>query len=187
MALQIFGVVAAFVGLTAGIVTINEFRISRRLRRITTFPIKISRAVSFSQYRNALKNCADQISASSHLPQVVVGVQYGGMPAASDVAKFCHADLRRVRTILSGEDPPICESVELEFDPKVLTDKHVLVVDNCIHTGTTLRKVVEAIPSHAASVHSLVAHKNDSGHVANVYEATYYLFESKKKLDHLLR
>ena len=69
----------------------------------------------------------------------VVGVHYGGMGVAADIARRDYVPLLRVQSHYVESSAGIeCKAVEPEFSGGRVEGRRVLIVDNSIRTGNTL-------------------------------------------------
>lgn len=125
---------------------------------MTGFPMRLWGPISHRQYERCIDEFMKYLTdVEKFTPDVVVGVHYGGMGFAADIARSRHKDLCRARIHYIDEDGRHkCDDVALEFDESRINGKNVLVVDNSIISGMTLRMVRDEIAKHAMVVRTLV-------------------------------
>ena len=180
-------VIAGLVTLWAGYIAIADWRVSRRLERIKHFPVKIRRSVSFSNYTKTLRQLAKHIDTRRQTPQIVVGVHYGGLASAADLAKEWFVPVMHVETRFAQiEGVTVCQQVLPKFPLSELNGKDILIVDNSINSGGTLRMTVDTLRPHAQSVNTCVIYKKQRN--AGAYHTPNYIaFSSEGPLDSLLK
>jgi hypoxanthine phosphoribosyltransferase len=187
--LIVFSVATGLVTLWGGFIQALDFRMSRKVARANEFPIHIARSISNSSYLRAIDQLRRYMDARRMTPQIIVGVHYGGMGHAAEIAKVWRLPVRQAEVELRyvGENQsPVCERVIPRFPLEELNGRLVLVVDNRIKSGRTLRSVVETLAPHAREIRTCVIHKPraDAG---NFQEPDFVVFQSKRPLKNLLK
>lgn len=171
--------IIAFVGFVLDLIR------SRAIRRAEVFPVNIHRSIRFGDYVAALRRYEQLLKQDRDHPDVVVGIHYGGIASAADVARRFYGTLRRIEVkFVRADGATTCTDVLPRFDPSEVKGKNVLLVDNRIRSGLTMRMAKERIESYgAANVRTLVIFKpaNATGRADDV------LFYGKRDLKHLLR
>lgn len=123
------------------------------------FPRPLWRAVGMRAYLRSMREFSEYLSDEQKWqPDVIMGVHYGGMGFAADLARIHYTDL--VRAIIEykeGEDGThVCKSVRLDCDTLRIHGRRVLIVDNSIHSGRTLRLVRDEVAKSASETKTLV-------------------------------
>lgn len=179
------GAAATLLGiLTAGI-ALKEWRLSKRIQITEKFPLEINRSVRFSMYVSALNRYVKLLRDRRSHPDVVVGIHYGGIASAADVARRFYGVLLRIEVRFEqvrGE--PHCTSVIPHFAQSDVAGRRVLLVDNRIKSGTTMHMAERALKDMgAAEVRTLVIFR-PSGAAGRADDV---LFAGRRNLRHLLR
>ncbi len=80
-------------------------------------------------------------------PLVIVGLLKGAFIFMADLVRHIHHPLSVDFMIVSsyGNEQKSSGWVKLKYTPTDLQDKHILVVDDILHTGTTLRRVCQIL------------------------------------------
>lgn len=180
-------IVTSAVTLWGGLLQALDYRMTRLVARAVVFPIKIRRSVSYANYLRAVDQLRQVIDARRLVPDIVVGVHYGGLGPAAEIAKVWRRPVRQVEVRVGhvgGE--PVCEAVTPKFDLTELAGQVILVVDNRIRSGRTLERVVALLRPHARDVRTCVIHK-PTPYAGNFHEPDFVLFESSHPLKNLLK
>lgn len=186
--LVVFSVVTGCVTLWGGLVQALDYRMSRTVATVESFPIRIRRSVSYAHYLQAVDQFRRVVGERRLTPDVVVGIQYSAMGPAAEIAKIWRLPVRRVSvTLREVNGNLVCQSVAPDFPLAELHDKFVLIVDNNIRSGRrTLREVVKLLQPHAKETRTCVLHRMrpKSG---SFHDPDFVIFESERQLKHLLR
>ena len=184
--LTVLGFAGLIIGLTASAITILDVLVSRRVSRSATFPVRIRRSIRFRDYAKALDRLAQELDAKRSIPDCIVGIHYGGIACAADIARRWYKPLFLMETVFELRNGiPVCLTVRPKFSLTTLKGKTVLLVDNGVRSGGTLKTAREALLPYAKSVDTLVICRSGKNDI--VIAADYILFRSKRRLANLLR
>jgi hypoxanthine phosphoribosyltransferase len=131
-----------------------------------------------------LKDRLDEIGA---VPDIVVGVHYGGIIPAADLSRNWYRPIRHVEVEIEiSNGVPVCKSVRAVFDLSELAGKSVLVIDNSIRSGKTLRDTVNLLRPNCRQIRTCILHRpgRKSG---NYLEPDYVIFYSDFPIKSLWR
>lgn len=191
--LAIFGGIGTIVTLIAGYIQIRDARFTSRLEASKfNLPINIRRSISHRNYLEALKKLKEKLEQDRFVPDFIIGVHYGGLSCATDLAKIWHKPIlhieTRYREVNSGQ-PPICEEVILKFPKEQIENMKILLIDNSINSGRTLKMALEEITKHAKTVKTVktgvIYQKNEGS--GGFFKPDYILFKSTKALESLIK
>ena len=129
-----------------------------------TIPINIKRSVSYSQLYKGLERINDILDETRFKPEVIVCVHYMGTAFGAILG---HIMFKPIYTAVvqygADRDRVRCDRVLLPFQAdRILKGKKVLIVDNSIHTGRTLKMVREEVEKHTSEVRTFVIHQRAS-------------------------
>lgn len=185
--LVVFSVVTGFITVWGGVVQALDYRMSRTVASTESFPIRIRRSISYSQYLRAIDQFRRVVGERHLVPDLVVGIQYSAMGPAAEIAKIWRLPVLRVEVTLREVGGSLtCEAVKPEFPLRDLAGKNVLVVDNNIRSGRTMREIVGLLSPHAKELRTCVLHRAQP-RSGNFHEPDFVIFESKRRLKYLLR
>jgi hypoxanthine phosphoribosyltransferase len=144
-------------------------------------PISIKRSVSYSQLYKGLERINGILDETRFKPEVIVCVHYMGTAFGAILG---HIMFKPIYTAVvqygANRDRVKCERVSLPFQAdRILRGKKVLIVDNSIHTGRTLKMVREEVEKHTSEVRTFVIHERASAVDAEI-TPDYVLFRSEK-------
>jgi adenine/guanine phosphoribosyltransferase-like PRPP-binding protein len=184
--LTFIGSVGLAIGILASTITILDLLVSRRVSKSAALPIRIRRSIRFRDYVKALDRLALELDNRRSIPDCVVGIHYGGISCAADIARRWYRPVYLMETIFELQNGvPVCLQVNPKFNPEILEGKSVLLVDNSIRSGGTLKMAYEVLRPCAKSVHTLVIFRSGDGDVP--MSISYTLFRSTRRLASLLR
>ncbi len=183
----ILGIVATAAALATLLDFAENFRITRTRNRTT----KIFWPIRYGTVLKKIEQLREQYSMEQ--PSVVIGVHYGGMVFASEIARHQFKPLSMMYTEFES-DPETgtrkCTQVRLlgdGEDKQRLKGKIVWLVDNQIHTGSTMQKCKEEVQALGArDVRTIVVHRNGREKPIQ-YRPNVLLFRSRRKLPRLVR
>jgi len=126
-----------------------------------TIPINIKRSVSYSQLYKGLERINGILDETRFKPEVIVCVHYMGTAFGAILG---HIMFKPIYTAVvkygADRDRVKCERVSLPFQAeRILKGKKVLVGDNSIHTGRTLKMICEEVEKHTSEVRTFVIHQ----------------------------
>lgn len=175
----------AIIGFLAALASLWAFVDARAVQTRRTFPKRLWFRVSATTLWRDIERVRSQQGAQ--LPDVVLGVHYGGMIYAAKFARKFDRPLGMVVTRVEGGAPGRrgrCVSAICRVPPDV-QDKEVWLVDNQIWSGETLRLARDAVlDSGAKSVTTVVVHHN--GRHVPTYEPEVVLYRSHRRFRHLV-
>jgi adenine/guanine phosphoribosyltransferase-like PRPP-binding protein len=180
------GFAGLVIGLLASAITVLDLAVSRRVSKSVALPVRIRRSIRFRDYIRALDRFALELDAKRSIPDCIVGIHYGGISCAADIARRWYKPVFLIETrfeLVNGI--PVCRQVRPKFSLPTLRGKTVLLVDNGIRSGGTLKMAQDILVSVAKSVDTLVIFRSGDGD--RLIDATYTLFYSKRRLTNLLR
>lgn len=181
--LGIFSVITGAVSLWGAGIQVMDRRLSQKIAKATRYPIKIRRSISSKDYDDALAGLQRHIlNVAAFNFDVVIGVNYRGMGPASELAATVRKPLKRMEvSVATVRGVPQCESVRPEFDLESISGKSVLIVDNSIRSGRTLREVVRVLHPYAQAIQTVVVYR-PSDDAGSRFTPDFVLFASEKPL-----
>ncbi len=163
--------IATYIGsvlaIMIGGVSLYDFYVSTRIKGglRKSLPIKLRKSLRYSQFELAVDRVCDVLDESRFVPDIVVGIHYTGLSMAAIIAKKLYKPVVRAEIKYKSEgDSHIFESLSLDFVVDRLANKKVLIVDNSMITGSTLRAVKEEVKKCTDSVLTLVIYDKDRDH-----------------------
>ena len=166
--IKIIAFFGTVVTLVVGCWEVYDIYLSRKIKRgvRASLPFRFKRSITNSQFERALDTARNVLDEIRFHPDVVVGVHYQGLSFAALIAKRLYKPVVRAEIIYTSEgDKHIFDSVRLDFDPKArIAHKKVLIVDNSMITGATLRAVKEEIEKFTDQTLTLVVYDKDRYH-----------------------
>ena len=184
----VLGTLSGVVSIWAGYYTIADWMASTRIAKADRFPIRIRRSISSRAYKEALERLKERIHSDRNVPDYVIGIHYGGIRCASEIAQLWYKPLLHVETRFEkeGDEPPVIREVYLRFDPETIRGKSVLIVDNGIKSGRTMLMVRDRIAEYADRVVTCVVYQPDID--AGIFiTPDYVAFCSRKPLENLTK
>lgn len=184
-----FSILTGLVTLAAFYFVVSDELNTRRVKS-SNFdkPVRIWRSIRYRAYLASLKIVAERIGANGFSPQYIVAIQYGAFVPAAELAKHFRVPVLHVEvTLMSSGDVPVCTGVELRFDKELVAHSQIIVVDNTITTGKTLKMTLDEIGKvDGVDLVSCVVHR-PSLNTPNYGSPDHLLFVSKKRVSPLLR
>ncbi|WP_206489885.1 phosphoribosyltransferase [Rhodococcus sp. KRD162] len=121
-------------------------------------------------------------------PSYIVAIQYGAFVPSAEFAKKFRVPVLHVEVDLDTTDVvPVCERVKLKFDIELIANRQILVVDNTITTGKTLRMTLDEIGKvDGVKLISCVVYR-PSLNSPNYGSPDHLLFQSRRRVTPLLR
>lgn len=181
-------IVSLIVSLIALLAVAIEIARSRRISNADNWPIDINFSIRQSTYLKGMEQLADHFEEDRWKPEAVVGVHYGGVEHAATLARKWFIPFLFTWTRLDHDADTrkaTCVGVEPRFSDREVKGKKVLVVDNQIKSGRTLRLVVEDIRGRGATdIRTVVVHRNGVADSPD-HVPDYVLFRSTRRLQHL--
>lgn len=168
-------VAISFLGAIAAILQVGEYWLAHRVREVSTFPIRVLLPVKCHSLQKLLMGFVEYLDNQRFAFDVVVGVHYGGIVYASDIARMRYKPLRLIETrfeIRSGV--AVCEGVVPQYLVEDVVGKSILLVDNRIKSGQTLERARQQLLSDGAASVTTVAIFRPKGAKGN---ADYVLLE----------
>lgn len=205
VSLEMMGLIVAVVGTLVAIPSLWEFlgnkRLDYRLEKnihsiqngassTISFPINLRRKVRYSEYKKILRLFSDYLEKKEALHVAAyVGVNVSGMWAAAELSNSgAYHPLLHVEIELDRRQVPIAKSAIAHFDLERYRGQQVLVVDNSIRTGETLKKVVDLLESHGISTATCVIYRKRNAD-GSMSEPDYVVMQPRRgrAFDHWLR
>lgn len=168
--------VCTVLGFLVGIITIVLDRLRKsRLRTLTratllvaqgktwegSFPLKLTRPLNYSEYRKLLSLFSSHLEKTKHVTiDAYVGVNVSGIGVAAELSNSGHYHplLHMGVKVQTVNGAPHAYGVVPYFELSEFENKTVLVVDNSIRTGHTLKLVVDALTGANINVVTFVAY-----------------------------
>ncbi|MBA3961753.1 MAG: hypothetical protein H0X40_07620 [Chthoniobacterales bacterium] len=168
--LTAFAIVTGLVTLLAGALAFNDAYVSRRIERAEadTVPLKIRKSLSYSQFVAGMAKAHAILDEVRFVQDVVVGVHYMGASFGAILAKQLYIPLKIAEIVYATGASTQADRVAFAFDVSDLKGKNVLIVDNSIRTGRTLKMVYDQIAPHALHTKTLVVYKSTAGAVSSI-------------------
>jgi len=147
-------------------------------------PLKLNyQLMKPSDVNATLDRMADEIlQANDNRPVVLIGIQRRGVPMARRIAirmaektqrepQIGTLDINLYRDDLSTTGPkPVVNKMEIGFD---VTDKNIILVDDVLYTGRTIRAALDALFDHGRPSRVQLLVLIDRGHRELPIEARY--------------
>lgn len=131
-----------------------------------SLPLKLRRAISYSQFHSALKTAQIVLDEIRFVPDIVLGIHYQGLAYAAQLAKIMYKPVKHAEIyyIQDGSHKHIFDSLSYDFDPNiVLKNKRVLILDNTMETGATLMAVRKEVAKFTSQIITLVVYDKNAG------------------------
>jgi hypoxanthine phosphoribosyltransferase len=188
---NIFGVLGTIVTIFSFLFILQELYISRKLKAIShsSIPMRVSRSISYKQYISALNRLKSVFDEMRFVPDYIVGVHYGGLSVAAQIGKLNYTPILHAKVLYKNSGNGrnhIVDKIDFNFDISLIKDKNVLLVDNSVDTGNTLKQIHEELQKHAGSVTTFVLYRKRVG-INSAIVPDIVLFESKSPLNELIR
>jgi|GEM_PF-2490451 len=187
------GFLSALVGIPASTIALviyyRDHHINKKIQKasVDRIPIRINRPITYKSFKKGISFIRDLLKEQRFEPDFIIGVHYGGMAIAAELGKQMYKPILKAEVQYHmSNNVPVCDTVIFLFDPTILTDKKVLVVDNSIRSGITLKKTIDEAHKHTNKVKSLVAYKKDESSLSHI-TPNYILFQSKKPLEDFIK
>jgi|ERR1051325_9232247 hypoxanthine phosphoribosyltransferase len=156
-------VIAAIVTIVVGIISCYDYYLSIEINRAEkeTIPIRIRKPLTYSQFYKGLEKIHRILDEMRFVPDVIIGIHYQGLSFAAILAKLFYVPIKNAEIIYEErENQRDIDKVVFDFDPvPYLTDKKVLIVDNSIQTGRTLKMVRDEVNRYTPRIKTLVLYK----------------------------
>lgn len=124
--------------------------------------------ISWDSYQNLAKKIVEQLEQENYRPDLIVGIARGGLPPMVTISSYYK--IRQVGVVFMQKTATdkefssmlpeaICHGYGIPFD---VTDKNVLVTDNIVQSGQTLRgalKLVQELGAKSVRSVSICKHK----------------------------
>lgn len=166
------------IGAISSVVLVIEYVQSRRMQASFSFPHTVRLRVNLRTYEKVIDRFVKYLDTSRRAFDIVIGIHYGGIGVASDLAAIHHRPFRLMETHFRTEKDAItCEKVIPHYRKSEVRGKKVLLVDNRIRSGRTLRMARdELLEAGAQSVHSVVLFRPKDAQA----NADYVIFQAGK-------
>jgi len=162
---NILTIVGAVLSILLGGWAIYDIYLSLKIkgRIYKTLPIKLRKSLRYSQFDIALDRVCRVLDEVRFLPDIIVGIHYKGLSVAALIGKKLYRPVACAKINYSSDgDSHIIKSLSLDFDAtEKLKGKKVLIVDNSMITGATLRAVREEINKYTNEILTLVIYDKD--------------------------
>jgi hypoxanthine phosphoribosyltransferase len=156
-------IIAAVVTIVVGIISCYDYYLSAKINRAEkeTIPIRIRKSLTYSQFHKGLEKIHRILDEMRFVPDVVIGIHYQGLSFAALLAKLFYVPIKNAEIIYEErENQRDIDKVIFDFDPNTyLMDKNVLIVDNSIQTGRTLKMVRDEVVKYTPRIKTLVLYK----------------------------
>lgn len=179
--------VLAVVGAVASAIEIRNFVAARRIRRVPSskLPLRVSKALRYSEFEDAIRLTVKVLDDLRFQPDCVVGIHYTGLSYAALLAKELYVPIRHVEVNYSDTGGHhMVDEVTLRFDAGELSGKRVLVVDNRMATGNTMKVIRDKLRDAGATVKTMVFYRHS--YENSVIVPDIVLFTSTKPLERLV-
>ena len=139
------------------------------------------KSLTYAQFYNSLHKFKLILDEERFVPDIVLGVHYQGLSFAALLARLLYRPVKGVEVFYNtAEAPHKCERVLLDFDAeRLLRDKKILIVDNSLKTGKTLKMIFDAVTPYSQHVKTLVIYKKNH-HFDNHFKPDWILFYSPR-------
>ena len=179
-----FTIIAGVIAIITGALVLWDFWVTRTIRQAEreTIPIRIRKPLSYSQFLIAMEKMYRILDESRFVPDLVVGVHYQGLSFAALLAKLLYRPIRIAEVVYATDAKREGDRVIFDFDPgSFLRGKNVLIVDNSMQTGRTLRMVYDEVARYALNARTLVIYKK-AGAARSEITPDFVLFYSVEPL-----
>ena len=167
---------AAAIGAVSSLALILDFIQSWRMQRTQNFPRTVRAKVNLKTYEKVVRMFVDHLDENRSSFDIVVGIHYGGIGVAADLAAIRHRPFRLMETRFRTEASVItCEEVIPRYRKKEVCGKAVLLVDNRIRSGRTLSMSKNRLLEEGASSVCTVVLFRPKSSTAN---ADYVIFQA---------
>lgn len=176
-------IVTGFVTLVAGGVTLYDAYVSRRIERAEaeTIPVKIRRSLSYGQLVAGISKACKILDEVRFVPDLIVGVHYMGLSFGALLAKQLYIPVKIAEIVYASGASQATDRAVFDFNLTELSGRNVLIVDNSIRTGRTLKMVFDEVAKHALRTKTLVVYKSTAGAVSAI-TPDFVLFHSDAPL-----
>lgn len=176
----IVAIISTIIAIGTGVLVIWDFLVTRTIKRAQrdTIPIRISRPLSYAQFLQGMDKASIVLNECRFIPDVVIGVHYQGVSFAAILARLIYKPLRMAEIHYASGTRGGSDSVVFDFeDATFLPGKNVLIIDNSMQTGRTLRMVYDAVNKYALHTRTLLIYKK-SGTATSEITPDFVLFYS---------
>ena len=176
------------IGVVASYIEIRNHVASRRIRQApaSKLPLVVSKSLSYDEFENAIRLAVKVLDDLRFQPDFVVGIHYTGLSYAALLAKDLYVPVLHVEveyTDTGGHH--MVDDVRFCFDEARVKGKRVLVVDNRMATGNTMKFVCDRLRRATATVKTMVFYRHS--YENSVIVPDIVLFTSRRPLARLLR
>lgn len=185
----VIGASVGLIGLIASVIEISNFLFARKLAAATNaqLPLPIRSAIRYRELLKAVELAKRVLDEIRFPPDLIVGIHYNGLSFAALLAKQLYKPIHHASVHYSTKDGQHkCDGVILSVTRREAQGKRILVVDNSMESGLTLKTVAEMLKSYGADLKTLIfyQHRTDPN---QQWKPDLVLFSSRERLQHFVQ
>lgn len=149
--LGVFQTSVYMISALAAVLQLGDYWLVHRVKQARSFPMCVTLPVPYHSIQRLLDRFVEHLDSQRRMFDVVVGIHYGGLPFAADIARTRHKPVRLIETRFKNiSGVTVCEDVFPRYTVDDIVGKHVLLVDNRIKSGLTLEMARRRLISDGA-------------------------------------